>query len=119
MEKEKEYKYKCEKCNFYTNAFSLYEKHLLTGKHKTGERTKRCDKKLLDKCPECDYTSPNNTIMTQHILNKHSTKEKREKDFKYYCKCCDYGTFAELLHKKHLNSEKHNLIADAISQNKK
>jgi hypothetical protein len=106
----KEYKYNCEKCDFHTNANSLYEKHLITGKHKTGQRSGRCDKKLLDKCPECDYTSISNTNMNLHILNNHSSKEKREKELKYYCKNCDYGTFAESMYKKHLESDKHKLI---------
>lgn len=110
------FRYNCDKCDFHTNALSLYEKHLLTGKHKTGKRTQRCDKKMPDKCPNCDYICVNNVIMKQHILNKHSTKDQREKEFKYYCKYCDYGSFAEMLYKKHLNSEKHKLINNAYEQ---
>jgi hypothetical protein len=48
--------------------------------------------------------------MNLHILNNHSSKEKREKELKYYCKNCDYGTFAESMYKKHLESDKHKLI---------
>lgn len=28
--------------------------------------------------------------MDKHKLNKHSIKEEREIEFKYYCKMCDY-----------------------------
>ena len=34
-------------------------------------------------------------------------KETREKEFKYYCKLCDYGTFAKQLIEKHNKSDKH------------
>ena len=48
MEK-KEYKYICNKCEFYTNAKSAYNIHLITGKHIAGINTKRCDKKYPEK----------------------------------------------------------------------
>jgi hypothetical protein len=105
-----EYKYKCEKCELYTNAKSTYEKHLLSGKHKTGQRATRCDKKILDKCPKCEYTTNNIKNMELHLLNNHSTKEERKEKLKYYCELCDFGTFAKSLYDKHTNSEKHKLV---------
>ena len=60
MEK-KEYKYICNKCEFYTNAKSAYNIHLITGKHIAGINTKRCDKKYPEKCPKCKYKPKSNT----------------------------------------------------------
>lgn len=33
--------------------------------------------------------------------------EEREKEFTYYCKNCDHGTFSKDLHERHLQTEKH------------
>lgn len=120
MDKEqekKEYVYNCEKCDFHTNAKSLYEKHLITGKHQTGKRLGRCDKKFTGICPECEYKTDKSTNMTLHMLNNHSTREKRENEFKFYCTLCDFGAFTKLLYDKHLNSEKHKLIENATKAN--
>lgn len=108
-----EYVYNCEKCNFHTNAKSLYEKHLLTGKHKTGQRAERCDKKFTGQCPNCEYHGVTSMNLTMHILNNHSSKEKRENEFKFYCKLCDYGAFAKSLYNKHISSGKHQLVENA------
>jgi hypothetical protein len=105
-----DYKYSCKKCDFHTNAKSSYDKHLMSGKHITGERAIRCDKRILDKCPSCDYTTKNITNMERHVLNNHSSKEERKQKFKYYCEMCDHGTFGKSLHQKHLDSEKHKLV---------
>ena len=110
------FKYNCDRCDFHTNAKSLYEKHKITGKHMTGKRTERCDKKLLDKCPNCDYTTISNTNMKLHILNNHSTKKERKEKFNYYCEHCDYGSFGKTLYNKHINSEKHKLIENIIKK---
>jgi hypothetical protein len=104
-----DYKYICEKCELYTNAKSTYDKHLLSGKHLTGKRTTRCDKKILDKCPNCDYITKSITNMNLHILNNHSTKDERKNKFKYYCELCDYGTFGKSLYENHIKSEKHKM----------
>ena len=45
--------------------------------------------------------------MKIHKLNKHLTKEDREKEFTYYCKYCDYGSFSKDLLEKHNLTEKH------------
>ncbi len=45
--------------------------------------------------------------MKQHILNLHSEKEDRKKDFKYYCEKCDFGSFIKQTYNKHLESNKH------------
>jgi hypothetical protein len=46
--------------------------------------------------------------MIQHKLNEHSSNEQREKEFKYYCKNCNYGSISIDLFNKHLNTNKHN-----------
>jgi hypothetical protein len=45
--------------------------------------------------------------MKTHRLTKHSTTEERMKDFKFYCDKCDFGTFAEILFTRHLETKKH------------
>jgi hypothetical protein len=45
--------------------------------------------------------------LKQHILNEHGTLEEREKDFKYYCKLCDFGSFSKNIYENHIISDKH------------
>ena len=45
--------------------------------------------------------------MKQHILNNHSSKIERKKEFTFYCEECDFGTFRKNIYENHLNSEKH------------
>jgi len=101
------YKFSCEKCNYYTNAKSLWEIHAKTNKHTGNERVGRCDKKLLDSCPHCSYTINNNICMEQHILNNHSSKKDRKEKFKFYCEKCDFGTFSRYIFNHHNNAKKH------------
>ncbi len=56
-----------------------------------------------------DYLTNNKYQLQQHYLNYHATKEEREKEFKYYCKCCDYGTYSKDFIEKHNNTNKHKL----------
>lgn len=71
-----------EKCEFYTNSRSVWTRYLASGLHLEGHRTTRCDKKLLDKCPNCNYTTKSNISMETHILNNHSSNIIREEKFK-------------------------------------
>ena len=57
-----------------------------------------------------------NTNMKQHILINHGTKEDREKEFTYYCKYCDYGTFSKPLYKTHKQTKKHKNIVELLSK---
>lgn len=100
-------KYICENCNFECNIMSRWELHIKTEKHKTGKRKIRSDYKQPYKCDKCEYTTKNKLIFLQHKLNEHSTIEEREKNFKYYCKNCDYGTISADLYEKHINTDKH------------
>jgi hypothetical protein len=118
MEEKKEYKYSCEKCNFYTNARSSIYKHLISGLHLEGHRAIRCDKKVLDKCPNCDYTTKSNISMETHILNNHSTEEQRKTKFKCYCDYCDFGTFSQEHYEKHLDTKKHKQMLKLLEKNK-
>ena len=102
-----ENKYKCEKCNCSYKNESMLIRHEATELHKQGKRKIRCDKVILDKCPHCEYTTKNVLMQKQHILIAHSTKEEREEGFKYYCKYCDFGTFAILLYNRHNECKKH------------
>jgi len=114
----KPFKYNCEKCDYHINAKSLYDKHLLTGKHLTGARMIRCDKQLIEKCEICGYVPANVNYMKLHALNAHSTIEDRKKSFPYYCEICDYGTFFEKVHDQHLISRNHkNVVKYAANAN--
>jgi len=103
----KKYKYECEKCNYFTNAQSAYENHLITGKHKTGKNTTRCDKKFPEKCEICNYEPKTNKSYIEHNLLYHSTIDKRKEYYKYFCEKCNYGTLTESLYNRHLETKKH------------
>lgn len=107
---EKEYKYNCEKCEFYTNSQAAYKIHIISGKHASGKRTLRCDKRYPEKCPNCDYEPKSNTNYLQHTLIYHSTKEIRKEKFPYYCEKCDYGSYAKQSFETHKSSKRHKLI---------
>jgi KRAB domain-containing zinc finger protein len=107
MDEKKEFKYNCEKCDYHCNAESSWEIHINTTKHKTGKKKQRCDYKEPYKCPECDYKTKNKTTLSQHKLNEHASKEEREKNFKYYCNMCDFGTFSIDSFEIHKESNKH------------
>jgi hypothetical protein len=107
-EQEIEYKHNCESCKFRCNEKSKWEKHINTEKHKTGKNKKRTDYNEKGYvCEICEYKTRNITLCTQHKLKNHSTKEEREKGFKYYCKSCDYGTISKDIYDTHMGTEKH------------
>jgi hypothetical protein len=100
-------KYICEKCNFGCDIQSRWDAHTKTTLHETGKKKQRSDYKEPLKCEKCDYKTKNKLMMLQHKLNEHSTIGEREKEFKYYCKICDYGTVSKDLYEKHEKSQKH------------
>jgi hypothetical protein len=110
--KEEIYKYVCDKCNFKCNAQSVWNIHTNTEKHKTGKNKKRCDFEGPHKCDKCKYVSINKINFLQHKLKHHATKEDREKEYKFYCKVCDYGTFSNDFFEKHNSSTKHQKMID-------
>jgi len=100
-------KYVCKSCNFSCNQNSRWQKHIDTELHKTGQRKKRSDYKEPFKCKDCDYQSKNSITLKKHILNIHSSLEQREKEFKFYCKHCNFGTFSIDMMNLHNNTDKH------------
>ncbi len=111
------YKYNCDKCKFYTNNKTLYNRHTETVKHKKGKRKTRSDKKYTGNCEHCDYHTSNKTNLKLHIISHHRTKEEKKKQFKHYCEHCDYGGFAKSLFNNHLKTKKHKLIMEALHKN--
>jgi len=112
-----EYKYICIPCDFKTNSLAIWEvhektkKHELGGKHGKGSENRkvRRDKKVEDeiKCKYCEYKNQNIGNLKSHELRNHCTIDEKEKEFKYYCKECDYGTFAKTQYENHIKTEKH------------
>jgi hypothetical protein len=107
---QNDYKFTCKACNYNSNYESKYKQHLETLKHKNNGILVR-KKPELKKCDKCNFTSTHNEGFKTHYLTKHSSKEEKEKEFTYYCKLCDFGTFSKSLIEIHNNSKKHkNLI---------
>ena len=106
----KTFKYNCSECNFSCNFKSLWEKHIATELHKTGKRKKRNDIKDPYKCKDCNYETKNIVTYKKHILNAHSNKERRENEFKFYCKKCDFGTFSKDTFNGHNETPRHKVI---------
>jgi hypothetical protein len=102
-------KFICEQCTVTFQYKSKYEAHLRSKGH-TGEPKKtRSDKKYDAKCKieGCNFVGAQFTSMETHILTKHGTPQERENRFKYYCKCCDFGTMGEIIWKRHQETQKH------------
>ncbi len=98
---EKQYKYFCKCCVLYTDAPSIWLKHLSSQKHLRNGQPK------IHKCDVCDYECKELWNFKMHKLTQHSSKEERSKN-KYYCDICDKVFFSHTLFKeKHLNSIKH------------
>jgi ribosomal protein L35 len=108
----------CDKCNYTCIYESHWKQHTESKKHQNIDRQPRSDKVLEPKCKLCQFESNNLTNMTVHILTKHSTPDKRKKEFKYYCEKCDFGTFTEILFTRHQEAKKHiaNYKVDVKSQ---
>ena len=99
--------YICDKCNYKTELKSCYEKHLTTELHKTGKRKTRSDKKILDKCPYCEYISKVNTDMQTHVISKHMSEEEQRQKSRFYCDCCKVGFLYKSQYNIHLTLSKH------------
>jgi hypothetical protein len=117
MDKDNTKKLICEKCNFFCNFQSQWKKHIETELHINGIKKKRSDYKENYKCINCVYETRNIILFKQHKLNEHSTKEEREKEFNFYCKFCDFGTFSSQIFNKHNNTSKHQKYKEKINKN--
>jgi hypothetical protein len=114
------FKYYCEKCNYGTdikNSMALHNNSIL---HITGTAGKRNVKKKeikkVYKCENCDYISNNKNNYLVHKLNKHSTKEDRKKEYKFYCELCDFGILSKTSYNKHLDSLTHKNIVEILKK---
>ena len=101
-------KYTCKKCSFGTSSQTLYDRHLLTGKHINGVITRNKPSNDPYSCTICNnYKTKNIFNMQTHILNHHSTSEDRKEKYPYYCDVCDFGVFSEASINKHIQTKKH------------
>jgi hypothetical protein len=82
--------------------------HLKTTLHLTGKRKERSDR-VAYKCDHCIYESHNKNNYLTHVLNNHSTREERERGYKFYCKKCDFGVFTKTAYDLHLTKKKHQI----------
>jgi len=72
------------------------------------------------KCKDCNRSFRNQiTTYKQHMLDHHSTKKERKKEFTYYCKLCDIGTFSISTWTNHINTKKHQRIKEIYKSRKK
>lgn len=95
-------------CDYNTQYPSKWKQHERTKKHQNnGKKIPRSDKTFVSICKICNHKTENKVSMETHILTKHSTREERKTNFKYYCKYCDFGTFNKELYNKHLTTLKH------------
>jgi len=96
--------YKCEKCNYKTKRKGDYMKHSKSKKHINGSSKKKPEGY---KCNKCEYKTENKHNYDTHYLNNHSNKKIRKEKFKYYCKSCDFGTFALVTYNLHKETQSH------------
>lgn len=94
-------------CTFRTFFKHSYNNHLKTKLHLEGRRKERKDKKILDKCPHCLYTTKAYTSMQTHIIRNHMSQEEQKEKFTYYCEHCKIGTLSKAQHSRHLQSKRH------------
>ena len=101
-------KFICGKCDYKCAYPAHWKQHIESAKHlNEGKRKTRCDKILDPQCELCAFKTNNLTNMKAHKLTKHSDPEERLKGFTLYCDKCDFGTFAEILFTRHLETKKH------------
>lgn len=112
-DKHKTYKHNCEKCNFYTDYKSNYNRHLKCKTHLGEHRKPRCDKKDEYKCDKCYYATKNLPMFKLHKITNHSstTEEKKEK-LKYYCVLCEVGAMHNSIFQKHLKTLNHKKMVE-------
>lgn len=108
-------KYYCEVCKYECKYYSLWIQHKNTIKHNNNGKTVRENKNFCNKsCTKCNYCAKHNEGLRLHYLTKHSNEEEKEKEFTYFCKYCNFGTFKKLLFDLHINTNKHKLIEKQI-----
>lgn len=103
-------KYFCETCKFSCDYESIWNQHIETKKHKNNGILVRPKIFCNNKCDKCYFEASHSEALKIHNLTKHSSKEEREKEFKFYCNHCDFGTFYENSYNIHCQAKKHLLI---------
>jgi hypothetical protein len=113
-------KYFCETCNFGCNYISIWNQHIETTKHKNNGILIRTNIKESSnkKCNQCYYIAKHNEGLKSHILTRHMSKEDREKEFPYYCKLCDFGSFREIKLNLHNKTQNHIMKEKYLEDNK-
>ncbi len=101
------YKFNCFVCNYTCNFENNWNQHINTEKHKNNSILVYKNNDLAKKCTECNYIAKHKQGLKNHILTKHSSKEAREKEFTYYCKECDFGSFKEQSFDMHNKTQRH------------
>ena len=96
----------CEKCNYRTNKYYIYDKHLESIQHKTCKKRSKIDLKKY-KCDNCDYENYNKNKYLNHLLNIHYTTAERINKCNFYCKCCDVAVPVDTMLDYHFKSKKH------------
>lgn len=107
MATEQKKEFYCDKCDYICQYESHWLQHTSSKKHNDITRKPRSDKVLEPKCKLCSFETNNTANMLVHTLTKHSTPERRKKEFKFYCDKCDFGTFTQILFTRHLETKKH------------
>lgn len=104
-----ERKYKCTLCNMKFRFKFELNRHKGTANHIRRKNKDIIDDETIFKynCEECDYGTVDNRKLRLHILNFHSTVEKRKQNFNYYCDSCDFGTMCASQYRNHCKTKKH------------
>jgi hypothetical protein len=101
----KEYKheneYICKQCNYKTESFGNFDKHLKTKSHLGTKIYKKY------KCDKCDFVTTKTTDYEIHCLHNHTTLEEQKVKFNFFCEKCHFGTMSETSYEKHLGTQKH------------
>ncbi len=86
---DKNPKFHCIQCGYYTDHFSCITKHNNSARHLRG------GSKKVFQCDKCEYkTDTSHWNLKMHIMSKHATVEEKSKH-KYYCALCDAVFFAK------------------------
>lgn len=99
-------KYICIQCKYECEYKSHWDQHILTEKH--NNNGKIIKKEIRNKvCKVCSYKANTYSDARNHYLSKHGTNEEKLKEYPYFCKTCNIGTFGKSIYTAHCTSKKH------------
>ena len=107
----KEYKHKCEKCQYSSNNKSSIQQHYKTRKH--NDLPHKAVYKIHN-CEECEYQSKSTYALKSNVLNNHCKELERKDKFKYYCTYCHVGSDSKATFKRHKNTLRHQKFKDYV-----